>query len=362
MKKHLLALAALATVSGAAVAQSATVYGFIDLGMFTTNNSTDGKSQKTMYQAGGNYFPTMWGITGSEDLGGGMKASFNLQGSLSAANGTVQDAGTGTLFGRYSSVTLSGSAGSVELGRQIDLLFLQSFVNGVMPTHANSLAVNGLLAYGGGDRATTQAATTSGTTANGNTDASRINNAITYTSPTVNGITGKFMYAPGGIAGKGSAGAIYSGVLTANVSGVALSGGYETQNNDAGTVTNAFHKSLVGAKYSLGTVDLAGQYHNYKSSDATINANAYELGVALHATPVLTVGINYEHFDDKFANTNPTVTSLKAKYDLSKRTYLYGMAASYNKEASTKILQGYAVTTGAAKTSSNFAVGVVHGF
>lgn len=360
MKKHLIAAAALATLSTAAFAQSATVYGFIDLGAFTTNNATGGKTQRTMGQAGGNYFPSMYGITGSEDLGGGMKASFNLQGSLDAATGTNKDGGN--LFGRYSSVTLSSSAGSVELGRQIDLLFMQSFVNGVMPTHANSLAVNGLLAYGGGDRATTVAANTSGTTANGNTDSSRINNAITYRTPTVNGITGAFMYAPGGKTVSSTAGDIYSGVLTANVSGVALSAGYETQNNDAGTVKNSFRKSLVGAKYSVGAVDLAGQYHTYKSSDSTINANAYELGVAYHVSPIFTLGLNYERFDDKYANTNPAVTSVKAKYDLSKRTYLYGMAANYNAEASTKILQGYAITTGTAKTATNFAVGVVHGF
>lgn len=363
MKKHLIAAAALATLSTAAFAQSATVYGFIDLGVFTTNNAgTDGKTLTTMNQAGGNWFPSMYGITGSEDLGGGMKASFNLQGSLKASTG--ENADGGNLFGRYASVTLSGSAGSVELGRQIDLLFMQSFVNGVIPTHANSLAVNGLLAYGGGDRATTVAATggnTTGATANGNTDASRISNAITYTTPSLGGVTGKFMYAPGGVAGKSSAGSIYSGVLTATVSGVALSAGYEEQNSDGGT-TNAFHKSLVGAKYSVGAVDLAGQYHNYKAKDNTINADAFELGVAYHVSPKVTVGVNYERFDDKAANTNPTVTSLKAKYDLSKRTYLYGMAASYNKEASTKLLQGYAITTGAAKTSTNFAVGMVHGF
>lgn len=369
MKKKLLALAALAAVSTTAFAQSATVYGFIDLGLFTTNNAgPNGKTLTTMDQAGGNWFPSMYGITGSEDLGNGLKASYNLQGSLKASNGSNAD--TNTLFGRYASVTLSSaSAGSVELGRQIDLLFMQSFVNGVMPTHANSLAVNGLLTYGGGDRATTATTGSSGSTANGNTDSSRINNAITYTTPSINGVTGKFMYAPGGIAGKNYAGAIYSGVLTANVSGVALSAGYETQNNDAGTVKNAFKKSLVGAKYTIGAVDLAAQYHTYKASDSTIHANAYELGVAYHVSPVFTVGLNHEQFDDKAGDKNPAITSIKAKYDLSKRTYLYGMAANYNADASTEMYQGYAVglgvtanTKGAGKNAQNFAVGVVHGF
>jgi len=364
MKKKLLALAALATVSTAAMAQSSvTVYGFIDLGVFTSSNmGASGQSVTTMDQAGGNWFPSMYGITGTEDLGNGLKASFNLQGSLKASTG--ENADSGNLFGRYASVSLSGSAGSVELGRQIDLLFMQSFVNGVMPTHANSLAVNGLLAYGGGDQTNT---------ANGNTFTSRINNAITYRTPTVNGVTGAFMYAPGGIAGHQSSGAIYSGLLTGNVSGVALSAGYQTQNDDDG-LTRSFTKSLLGAKYSVGAVDLAGQYHTYRSravSTTQVNTNAYELGVAYHVSPVLTAGINYDHFSDNANGTKPQIISLKAKYDLSKRTYLYAMGAQYNNAAAQQMFQGYAVnlanvvssgTFAADKKATNLAVGVVHGF
>jgi predicted porin len=359
MKKHLIAMAALATLSSAAFAQSsATVYGFLDVGVFTTNNAgASGKSLTTMEQAGGNWFPSMYGITGTEDLGGGLKASFNLQGSLSLANGNNTD-GTNNLFGRYASVKLSGAAGSVELGRQIDLLFLQSFINGVIPTHANSLAVNGLLAYG---------STGSESSSVGNVFGSRINNAITYRTPTVNGIQAAFMYAPGGTAGSSSANALYTGLVTANVSGVALSAGYESQNNT--TTNDVFHKSLVGAKYSVGAVDLAGQYHTYKSK-TTIDTKAYELGVAYHVSPTLNVGVNYEHFSNDVLNTKPTVTSVKVKYDLSKRTYLYGMGARYNGAASTEIFQGYGVgvlantstVLGANKTATNFAVGVVHGF
>ena len=359
-KKTLLAALVLSAIAGVAHADQVTVYGFIDAGVFSTNNA-GGKTLTTMENAGGNYFPSMYGITGSEDLGGGMKSGFNLQGSLDAMSGT--NSGNG-LFDRYASVSISGSAGSLELGRQIDLLFMQSFVNGVMPTHANSLAVNGLLAYGGGDRLTTVPATTSGTNSNATIDSSRISNAITYTTPEVAGVTGKFMYALGGVAGSTSANSLYSGVVTGSVAGLGLSAGYESQNSSSATSTqsNNFHQALLGAKYSIGAVDLAGQYHNYKSSDGTINTNAYELGAAYHVLPALTVGLNFEHFDDKAAGTTPEVTSIKAKYDLSKRTYLYGMVADYNTAASVQLLQGYAITLGDAKTSTNFAFGIVHGF
>jgi predicted porin len=366
MKKHLLAVAALAAFSSVASAQSVKMYGFLDVGVFTTNNSGPaGSSLRTMSQAGGNFFPSMYGFTGTEDLGNGMKASFNLQGSLDLATGANAD--TNTLFGRYASVSLSGSAGSVELGRQIDLLFMQSFVNGVMPTHANSLAVDGLLAYGGGDRAlTVPAGVADASNANkttvGNTNSSRITNAITYTTPTMNGLTLKAMYAPGGVAGDSSAGSLTSGVLTYSAGPLSLSAGAETQTSQTG-VSGSFKKNLVGAKYTLGALTFAGQAHSYESKTKDINTDAYELGVAYAVSPKLTVAVNYESFDNKTDNTDPKVTSLKAKYDLSKRTYLYGMAARFNKDAAGELYQGYAVTTGSnTKNATNFAVGVVHGF
>ena len=362
-KKTLLAalvVSAIAGATGVAHADQVTVYGFIDAGVFSTNNS-GGKSLTTLGNAGGNYFPSMYGITGSEDLGAGMKVGFNLQGSLDAMTGT--NSGNG-LFDRYASVNISGAAGSLELGRQIDLLFMQSFVNGVMPTHANSLAVNGLLAYGGGDRATTVPATTSGINTNGTIDTSRISNAATYTTPEFSGFTGKFMYAMGGVAGSTSANALYSGVITGSISGVSLSAGYETQNSNSATATktNNYNQAMFGAKYSMGDIDLAGQYHDYKSSDSTIDTTAFEAGAAYHVSPVLTVGLNFEHFDDKAASTKPEIISVKARYDLSKHTYLYGMIADYNKDASAKMFQGYAVTLGDANTATNFAFGIVHGF
>ena len=368
MKKHLLAVAALAAFSSLASAQSVKMYGFLDMGVFTTNNAgTNGQRMTTGAQAGGNFFPSMYGFTGTEDLGNGMKASFNLQGSLDVGTGGNEDGGN--LFGRYASVTLSGSAGSLELGRQIDLLFMQSFVNGVMPTHANSLAVDGLLAYGGGDRAVragSQAACSTAPatncTTNANTNSSRITNAITYTTPSFNGLTLKTMYSPGGVAGDSSAGSLTSGVLTYGAGPLSLSAGAETQTSQSG-VSGSFKKSLVGAKYTLGALAFAGQAHKYESKTKDIDTNAYELGVAYSVSPKFTVAVNYESFDAKADNKDPKITSLKAKYDLSKRTYLYGMAARLNKDAAGQILQGYAITTGdSTKNATNFAVGVVHGF
>ncbi len=357
MKKHLLALAALATVSGAAFAQSnATVYGFIDAGVLVTNNSgTNGKN--ATIATSGQWFPSMIGFTGSEDLGGGLKANFNLQGSLGNQTGAAGDATTSTgtsLFGRYATVGLSGAYGKLDLGRQIDIMFLQSFVNGVIPTHTNSLAVNGLLAYG-------TAANTNSSTA-----GAFVNNAVAYVSPSFNGLKLQVQSSVGGQAGDKTKATQTAGILNYDAGALSLSAGYEVANDASGGV--AAKKSLVGAKYKVGQVLLAAQYHTYEqgnSTGKTLDGTAYEIGVGYQLTPATLVAINYESLKDDKATTNkdPRIVSIKAKYDLSKRTYLYGTVANFNKDAAGAIHQGYANGTGSnTKSANNLGLGVVHSF
>lgn len=355
MKKHLIAAAALATLSTAAFAQSSvTVYGFIDAGVLTSNNiNTSGQSGTQA--TSGQWFPSMIGFTGTEDLGGGLKANFNLQGSLGNQSGAAGDATTATgtsLFGRYATVGLSGGFGKIDLGRQIDILFLQSFVNGVIPTHTNSLAVNGLLAYGA-----------AGSTANSSTAGAFMNNAIAYVSPSVNGFKLQAQTTLGGQAGDASKYATAAGILNYDAGSLSLSAGYEQQNDAIGG--KAAEKTLVGAKYTMGNVLLAAQYHTYEAggSTKTKDATAYEIGVGYQLSPKTLVAVNYESFDDKLTNKSPTVLSLKAKYDFSKRTYAYATVANINKEGADVISQGYANGTGSAtKSVTNLGLGIVHGF
>jgi predicted porin len=90
MKKSLVALAVLAA-SGAAMAQSSvTLYGIADLwfGTANTDNGTTSLSQTLLESGGVN--GSRWGLKGSEDLGGGLKANFDLQ------QGIRLDDGSGT--------------------------------------------------------------------------------------------------------------------------------------------------------------------------------------------------------------------------------------------------------------------------
>jgi predicted porin len=105
MKKLLIASAALAMVAGTAQAQSSvTVYGSIDAGYSSVESKAStagGAATKTTNSgiAQSSDVSSRWGLRGSEDLGGGMKANFNVETSLGsgtngALNGNTTDNGS----------------------------------------------------------------------------------------------------------------------------------------------------------------------------------------------------------------------------------------------------------------------------
>jgi GBP family porin len=106
MKKSLLALAALSTFAGMAHAQSTvTLYGIADAGILYTNNVGTSAKHGALWQvASGNESGSRWGLTGAEDLGGGLKAIFKLENGFNVNNGTLGQGGRE--FGRQAYVGL----------------------------------------------------------------------------------------------------------------------------------------------------------------------------------------------------------------------------------------------------------------
>ena len=115
MKKSALALAVLAALSLNTVAHAQSnvqVYGLIDAGVeHLTNAGPNGADMNRVISGGKN--TSRWGFRGSEDLGGGLKAVFNLEGGILLDTG-AQD---GALFKRQANVGLEGGFGRVVIGR-----------------------------------------------------------------------------------------------------------------------------------------------------------------------------------------------------------------------------------------------------
>ena len=117
MKKTLMVAALTGVFATAAHAQSSvTLYGLIDAGITYTNNQ---HGHSNWQETSGSVNGSRWGLRGSEDLGGGLKAIFTLENGFSIANGTLGQ--KGREFGRQAFVGLaSDQFGAVTLGRQYD--------------------------------------------------------------------------------------------------------------------------------------------------------------------------------------------------------------------------------------------------
>lgn len=119
-----LAMAAASTVHAQSAVQ---VYGLIDTAVeHLTNVNVAGDSLTRMPNLSGGMYPSRIGFRGAEELGNGMQAVYQLETGFSPDIGGL---GQGNrLFGRQAWVGLSGSWGTVTVGRNYSMLF-QSFAD-----------------------------------------------------------------------------------------------------------------------------------------------------------------------------------------------------------------------------------------
>ncbi len=123
MKKTLLAAALLAGFAGVAQAEtSVTLYGIIDtgLGYNRISGASDAVNGSRFGMINGVQNGSRWGLRGSEDLGDGLRAVFQLESGFDSGNG--KSAQGGRLFGRQATVGLaSDSWGQLDFGRQTNI-------------------------------------------------------------------------------------------------------------------------------------------------------------------------------------------------------------------------------------------------
>ena len=126
MKKALLAAALMSAGVVAHAQSSVTLYGRLDAGIAYMNGvgagsdalgrATHGSSQVQLES--GYWGTSLWGLKGVEDLGGGNKALFQLEGSFSTATG--DGPGNGGLFNRWATVGMANdNYGTLLMGREL---------------------------------------------------------------------------------------------------------------------------------------------------------------------------------------------------------------------------------------------------
>jgi GBP family porin len=232
MKKTLMVAALTGVFATAAHAQSSvTLYGLIDAGITYTNNQG---GHSAWQETSGTINGSRWGLRGSEDLGGGLKAIFTLENGFSIANGSA--AQSSRLFGRQAFVGLaSDQYGAVTLGRQYD-----SVVDYLAPLTATGTQYGGTIAAHPYD--------------NDNLNNSiRFNNTVKYTSVNYAGFKfgGTYSFSNSAEFANNRA---YSFGASYNWGPLAAAAGYLQINNTmpAGTFASNIGATGIGSSSSAG--------------------------------------------------------------------------------------------------------------
>ena len=158
-----------------ASAQSVTVYGLLDAGVEVNKSGAPNEGRRVMLNTG-NQSATRLGFRGTEDLGGGLIALFNIEMGFALDTGTVITYGeaAGTFWGRRAVVGLQGAWGELLLGRD--------YVPGFW-----TVIQSDRFSYGLPGTVSTPSQIT----------ITRINNGIFYRTPNLNGFSGRLAYALG---------------------------------------------------------------------------------------------------------------------------------------------------------------------
>ena len=317
MKKTLLVLAAMTAFSGYAAAQSSvTLFGVVDLGLRSTK--TGPSTIKSMTKNG--ISSSRLGFRGVEDIGGGMKAGFHIEGDIDPDTG-----GTSQTWTRRSTVSLMGGFGEVRLGRDFSPTFMNYTVFDAFGTNGVASALNVISVLGSG--ATTLV---------------RTSNAVNYFLPAMGGVYGHLQVA----AGEGTTGQKYMGARFGYAGGpvnVALALG---KTHKTGTMIDDYTDTNVGVSYNAGFMRANFTYS--KRDYATLNQKT------IHGNLVFPVGagnfkVGYAKSSGGTVAQDATQLGFGYDHNLSKRTALY---ATYGKQD----------RTGTATDVTAYEFGVRHNF
>ncbi len=377
MKKSLIALAVASAAMGVQAAD-VQVYGLIDTSLSFVSSDADfaGHDRKNSFSMeNAKEFGSRFGLKGSEDLGNGYKVAFVLESGIKSDDGSLDQ--NGRLFGREAHVDLVGPFGKVSAG--------------LMPVFGSTLGADGLFraidplfanytkAFGSGHISASS--------------WTRVDNALSYVTPTYAGFTGYAMYSfkkdnksavdegtegHGGeadryasLAARYKAGAVEA-VLVADTTMYGTERKGAKSNDDGWTVTLGGNYTFDGGVKVLaftqffgdqelnakirggvgydGIKEVAGDYGFVDGYGVSLGVNVPAFGGVAKAQ------LGYRDMDNQNnVDFKRVIAALGYDYALSKRTAIYAMTG-WSQE---KVENG---TVEAKPNGYEFTTGIVHRF
>ena len=335
MKKSIVALAVLGSFASVAAAQSSvTLFGVIDVAARYTK--AGGQTLKSLATDGN--ASSRLGVRGTEDLGGGLKVGFWLEGAVAADAGTAD---TAKFWGRRATVNLTGEFGEVRLGRNKSVA--QLHIEAFDPTSTTGLGkANALYSNLGSG-----------------VSIARFDNQVSYSLP---GNLGGFYGAADVSAGEGNNnGKSFSGRAgyaagPLNVSAAMLQAGVGTK----------FKLTSFGASYDLGMAKPSLTWSTNKFGGAKQTVFTAAVTVPLGAGLAWASGTKADANDvaekQKSAVYDATHLSAGYIYNLSKRTALYSTVSKIENKGKGTFGVLNTPKVGAGGGSGGFDVGLRHNF
>ena len=312
MKKSLLAIALATLASASAFAQSSvTIYGRLNESVERQKTGTADPVWVLQNSA------SRIGFKGTEDLGGGLKAGFQIEHGFSPDTG----AAAGTFWGRQSEVNIGGGFGLLRLGNFTSEAYFATADYISMHNHDTGTSSDALYAYLGRDI-----------------------NKIAYRTPDIKGLTVEAAVALSEGSGFGRTvdlaanyaigpvqlGAGYQRVSTTGQKQFAIRGLYEIGSFVVGAYVQRDENAYAAGKRT--TTRLSGMY-TLGSSELHLNfGNAGDYG--------------------NVANSGAKQFTLGYNYNLSKRTKVYSFYTKVDAAAANSYLTDF----------SSFALGLRHNF
>lgn len=352
----------------AAQAQTAnvTMYGRANVDMEVVSGGQTGGSNPHVFRVSSN--SSRWGVRGTESLGGGLNAIFQLESSIS------WDAGGGTLAGRETFVGLQGSFGTFKMGN-----FLAPYddihpIFGNAPTLTTTiLSTADLWAQG------TLAKTAGGFDA-------RLGNSIRWDSPNFAGLTGSVQYSTlEGNPVQNSA--VLSTGIYYNNGPIQVGAAYE-MNEDVRGRNLDDHSWTIAGGYNFGFLRPSAVYEHTKYDTPTgdLKRNMYGFGL----TVPMGAGTWYGFFGHanngsgsaangtrvgglaKGGDTSANQWEISYTYALSKRSLLYAGYVKLDNKCNASYIfninpypigrSGAGGTSGCFGKPDGFLLGMVHFF
>ncbi|MFP4591786.1 porin [uncultured Ralstonia sp.] len=352
----------------ASATPAVTLYGVLDVFTGYQSATVGGKSTSLSVLGSNGEMTSRWGLRGSEDLGGGYRATFNLESGFDPSSGQAQN--SYRLFDRQAWVGVAAPYGELRAGRQ----------NSAMFTYSGNMDAFGAATYGSGYN-------------NFANWLARVDNDLSYLSPKFANTQFELHYSVGGQAGSMAGNAVYQAAVQTTQGPVYFALAYLNAANASNS--NRVREFMAGGNvdYGRGKVyfgyfranevisattgnalsNPAGKYDPTVGPVGNVPGNyhsTYSLSADYRIQPAWTVGAGYATIRDSspLGNSAWQVSGI-VNYDLSKRTRLYGVISRLKNDNTARFkMAGASITTGsfltpdAGQGETGVQVGIRHTF